>query len=125
MDATVGVIINTLPSSMVVYCKTNEYLRCVCFFLRQSRQALTDINTEPSQSEQIIWDDPTAREERARLVSNLQWPNSPSQYTEHGQSNANKKMDESAFKGSLADAEIAGIGKIRNTISLFFATASI
>ncbi|XP_013158549.1 DNA topoisomerase 2-binding protein 1 isoform X1 [Falco peregrinus] len=46
--------------------------------LRQSRQAVTDINTEPSQSEQIIWDDPTAREERARLVSNLQWPNSPS-----------------------------------------------
>ncbi|XP_064907805.1 DNA topoisomerase 2-binding protein 1 isoform X2 [Columba livia] len=50
--------------------------------LRQSRQALADINTEPSQSEQIIWDDPTAREERARLVSNFQWPNSPSQYTE-------------------------------------------
>ncbi|XP_041322350.1 DNA topoisomerase 2-binding protein 1 isoform X2 [Pyrgilauda ruficollis] len=50
--------------------------------LRQSRQALADINTEPSQSEQIIWDDPTAREERARLVSNLQWPDSPSQYLE-------------------------------------------
>ncbi|XP_057287554.1 DNA topoisomerase 2-binding protein 1 isoform X2 [Pezoporus wallicus] len=50
--------------------------------LRQSRQAVADINTEPSQSEQIIWDDPTAREERARLVSNFQWPNSPSQYTE-------------------------------------------
>ncbi|XP_010070867.1 PREDICTED: DNA topoisomerase 2-binding protein 1 [Pterocles gutturalis] len=77
--------------------------------LRQSRQALTDINTEPSQSEQIVWDDPTAREERARLVSNFQWPNSPSQYAEQGQSNTNKNMDESAFKGSLADAEIAGI----------------
>ncbi|KAK2517129.1 Topbp1 [Columba guinea] len=77
--------------------------------LRQSRQALADINTEPSQSEQIIWDDPTAREERARLVSNFQWPNSPSQYTEQGQSNANKNMDESAFKGPVADAEIAGI----------------
>nr|XP_009686127.1 PREDICTED: DNA topoisomerase 2-binding protein 1 [Struthio camelus australis] len=77
--------------------------------LRQSRQALTDINTEPSQSEQIIWDDPTAREERARLVSNFQWPNSPSQYTEQVQNNANKNVDESAFKGSLADAEIAGI----------------
>uniref|UniRef100_A0A8D2QPS5 DNA topoisomerase II binding protein 1 n=1 Tax=Zosterops lateralis melanops TaxID=1220523 RepID=A0A8D2QPS5_ZOSLA len=50
--------------------------------LRQSRQSVSDINTEPSQSEQIIWDDPTAREERARLVSNLQWPNSPSQYLE-------------------------------------------
>uniref|UniRef100_A0A8B9PBX6 DNA topoisomerase II binding protein 1 n=1 Tax=Apteryx owenii TaxID=8824 RepID=A0A8B9PBX6_APTOW len=77
--------------------------------LRQSRQALADLNTEPSQSEQIIWDDPTAREERARLVSNFQWPNSPSQYTEQVQSNVNKNMDESAFKGSLADAEIAGI----------------
>ncbi|KAM6422581.1 LOW QUALITY PROTEIN: DNA topoisomerase 2-binding protein 1 [Rhynochetos jubatus] len=77
--------------------------------LRQSRQALTDMNTEPSQSEQIIWDDPTAREERARLVSNFQWPNSPSQYLEQGQSNANKNMDESAFKGSLPDAEIAAV----------------
>uniref|UniRef100_A0A8C0FK36 DNA topoisomerase II binding protein 1 n=1 Tax=Bubo bubo TaxID=30461 RepID=A0A8C0FK36_BUBBB len=75
--------------------------------LRQSRQALTDMNTEPSQSEQIIWDDPTAREERARLVSNFQWPNSPSQYTEQGQSNTNKNMDESAFRESSADAEIA------------------
>uniref|UniRef100_A0A8C8E8H1 DNA topoisomerase II binding protein 1 n=1 Tax=Otus sunia TaxID=257818 RepID=A0A8C8E8H1_9STRI len=75
--------------------------------LRQSRQALTDMNTEPSQSEQIIWDDPTAREERARLVSNFQWPNSPSQYTEQGQSHTNKNMDESAFRESLADAEIA------------------
>ncbi|XP_035751590.1 DNA topoisomerase 2-binding protein 1 isoform X2 [Egretta garzetta] len=77
--------------------------------LRQSRQALTDINTEPSQSEQIVWDDPTAREERARLVSNFQWPNSPSQCTEQGQSNVNKNTDESAFKGSLADAEIAAV----------------
>ena len=83
------------------------------------------MNTEPSQSEQIIWDDPTAREERARLVSNFQWSNSPSQYTEQGQSNANKNMDESAFRESLADAEIARKGKIRNTVSLFFATASI
>ncbi|XP_068863574.1 DNA topoisomerase 2-binding protein 1 isoform X1 [Aphelocoma coerulescens] len=77
--------------------------------LRQSRQALADINTEPSQSEQIIWDDPTAREERARLVSNLQWPNSPSQYLEQGQSNTNKNMDESALKGSVPDAEMTGI----------------
>ncbi|XP_041322351.1 DNA topoisomerase 2-binding protein 1 isoform X3 [Pyrgilauda ruficollis] len=77
--------------------------------LRQSRQALADINTEPSQSEQIIWDDPTAREERARLVSNLQWPDSPSQYLEQGQSNTNKNMDESALKGFVPDAEMAGI----------------
>ncbi|XP_050189255.1 DNA topoisomerase 2-binding protein 1 isoform X1 [Myiozetetes cayanensis] len=77
--------------------------------LRQSRQALADINTEPSQSEQIIWDDPTAREERARLVSNLQWPNSSSQYTEQGQSNASKNVDESALRGSVPDAEMADI----------------
>ncbi|XP_048156257.1 DNA topoisomerase 2-binding protein 1 isoform X1 [Corvus hawaiiensis] len=77
--------------------------------LRQSRQALADINTEPSQSEQIIWDDPTAREERARLVSNLQWPNSPSQYLEQGQSNTNKNMDESVLKGSVPYAEMTGI----------------
>ncbi|XP_021386928.2 DNA topoisomerase 2-binding protein 1 [Lonchura striata] len=77
--------------------------------LRQSRQTLADINTEQSQSEQIIWDDPTAREERARLVSNLQWPNSPSQCLEQGQSNTNKNMDESALKGSVPDAKMAGI----------------
>ncbi|XP_031962336.1 DNA topoisomerase 2-binding protein 1 isoform X2 [Corvus moneduloides] len=77
--------------------------------LRQSRQALADINTEPSQSEQIIWDDPTAREERARLVSNLQWPNSPSQYLEQGQSNTNKNMDESVLKGSVLDAEMTAV----------------
>ncbi|XP_048156268.1 DNA topoisomerase 2-binding protein 1 isoform X2 [Corvus hawaiiensis] len=77
--------------------------------LRQSRQALADINTEPSQSEQIIWDDPTAREERARLVSNLQWPNSPSQYLEQGQSNTNKNMDESVLKGSVPYAEMTAV----------------
>uniref|UniRef100_A0A8C3Y459 DNA topoisomerase II binding protein 1 n=1 Tax=Catharus ustulatus TaxID=91951 RepID=A0A8C3Y459_CATUS len=77
--------------------------------LRQSRQALADINTEPSQCEQIIWDDPTAREERARLVSNLQWPNSPSQYLEQGQSDTSKNVDESTLRGSVPDAEMAGI----------------
>ena len=41
-----------------------------------------DMNTEPSQSEQIVWDDPTAREERARLADNMQWPGSPSQHSE-------------------------------------------
>lgn len=41
-----------------------------------------DLNTEPSQSEQIVWDDPTAREERAKLADNLQWPGSPSQHSE-------------------------------------------
>ncbi|XP_051542504.1 DNA topoisomerase 2-binding protein 1-A-like [Myxocyprinus asiaticus] len=50
--------------------------------LRMSRQVAVDLNTEPSQSEQIVWDDPTAREERARLADNLQWPGSPSQHSE-------------------------------------------
>uniref|UniRef100_A0A8K9UDQ2 DNA topoisomerase II binding protein 1 n=1 Tax=Oncorhynchus mykiss TaxID=8022 RepID=A0A8K9UDQ2_ONCMY len=50
--------------------------------LRMSRQAAMDLNTEPSQSEQIVWDDPTAREERAKLADNLQWPGSPSQHSE-------------------------------------------
>ncbi|XP_026148420.1 DNA topoisomerase 2-binding protein 1 isoform X2 [Mastacembelus armatus] len=42
--------------------------------LRVSREAAMDLNTELSQSEQIVWDDPTAREERAKLADNLQWP---------------------------------------------------
>uniref|UniRef100_A0A8C2XI19 DNA topoisomerase II binding protein 1 n=1 Tax=Cyclopterus lumpus TaxID=8103 RepID=A0A8C2XI19_CYCLU len=50
--------------------------------LRVPREAALDINTEPSQSEQIVWDDPTAREERAKLADNLQWPGSPSQHSE-------------------------------------------
>ncbi|KAM9552229.1 DNA topoisomerase 2-binding protein 1-A-like isoform 3-T3 [Salvelinus alpinus] len=50
--------------------------------LRMSRQAAVDLNTEPSQSEQIVWDDPTAREERAKLADNLQWPISSSQHSE-------------------------------------------
>ncbi|KAM6908166.1 DNA topoisomerase 2-binding protein 1 isoform 1-T1 [Lycodopsis pacificus] len=50
--------------------------------LEALREAALDINTEPSQSEQIVWDDPTAREERAKLAGNLQWPGSPSQYSE-------------------------------------------
>uniref|UniRef100_A0AAQ5XMZ1 BRCT domain-containing protein n=1 Tax=Amphiprion ocellaris TaxID=80972 RepID=A0AAQ5XMZ1_AMPOC len=49
--------------------------------LRYGSSAM-DINTEPSQSEQIVWDDPTAREERAKLADNLQWPGSPSQHSE-------------------------------------------
>uniref|UniRef100_A0A6Q2ZMD9 BRCT domain-containing protein n=1 Tax=Esox lucius TaxID=8010 RepID=A0A6Q2ZMD9_ESOLU len=51
-------------------------------FLRISRQAVMDVNTEPSQIEQIVWDDPTAREERAKLADNMQWPGSPSQHSD-------------------------------------------
>ncbi|XP_066484231.1 DNA topoisomerase 2-binding protein 1 isoform X3 [Tiliqua scincoides] len=76
--------------------------------LRQARHVVLDVNTEPSQNEQIIWDDPTAREERARLASNLQWPNSPSQYSEQMQSNAVNTGDP-LLKKSLTDAEIAEI----------------
>ncbi|KAM6900354.1 DNA topoisomerase 2-binding protein 1 [Xenentodon cancila] len=50
--------------------------------LRVSREAALDVNTEPSQSEQIVWDDPTARQERAKLADNLQWPGSPSQQSD-------------------------------------------
>ncbi|XP_074844363.1 DNA topoisomerase 2-binding protein 1 isoform X2 [Carettochelys insculpta] len=74
--------------------------------LRQSRQAVMDINTEPSQNEQIVWDDPTAREERARLVSNLQWPNSPSQYSEQIQTDINN-MNDSTSRESFTDKEVA------------------
>uniref|UniRef100_A0A8D2LW41 DNA topoisomerase II binding protein 1 n=1 Tax=Varanus komodoensis TaxID=61221 RepID=A0A8D2LW41_VARKO len=74
--------------------------------LRQSRQLATDLNTEPSQNEQIVWDDPTAREERARLASNLQWPNSPSQYSEQIQMNA-VNMHDLSVKKSLTDTAIA------------------
>ncbi|KAM6223874.1 DNA topoisomerase 2-binding protein 1 [Rhynchocyon petersi] len=72
--------------------------------LRQSRQSLPDINTEPSQNEQIIWDDPTAREERARLASNLQWPSYATQFSEL-QVDV-KKLEESPFEEPLRDSEI-------------------
>ncbi|XP_018411454.1 PREDICTED: DNA topoisomerase 2-binding protein 1 [Nanorana parkeri] len=74
---------------------------------RNSRQMLTDLNTEPSQNEQIIWDDPTAREERAKLASNLQWPDSPSQCTEPLLPHKVNGDDQSRFKESLTDTEIA------------------
>lgn len=75
---------------------------------RNSRQPIADLNTEPSQNEQIIWDDPTAREERAKLASNLQWPNSPSQYMEPPQPNKKTQNDDQAqFKESLTDTDLA------------------
>ncbi|XP_040290428.1 DNA topoisomerase 2-binding protein 1 isoform X1 [Bufo bufo] len=75
---------------------------------RNTRQPTADLNTEPSQNEQIIWDDPTAREERAKLASNLQWPNSSSQYMEPPQPNIKTQNDDQAqFKESLTDTELA------------------
>ncbi|XP_032344108.1 DNA topoisomerase 2-binding protein 1 isoform X1 [Camelus ferus] len=73
--------------------------------LRQSRQTVPDVNTEPSQNEQIIWDDPTAREERARLASNLQWPSCPTQYSEL-QVDV-KQLEDSPFQEPLHDSKIA------------------
>ncbi|XP_059018621.1 DNA topoisomerase 2-binding protein 1 isoform X1 [Mustela lutreola] len=73
--------------------------------LRQSRQTVPDVNTEPSQNEQIIWDDPTAREERARLASSLQWPSCPTQYSELQVDI--KKLEDSPSQEALRDSEIA------------------
>ncbi|XP_003342122.1 DNA topoisomerase 2-binding protein 1 isoform X1 [Monodelphis domestica] len=73
--------------------------------LRQSRQAIADVNIEPSQSEQIIWDDPTAREERARLASNFQWPICPTQYPDLQTSI--KDLEDSPFQESLHDSTVA------------------
>nr|XP_015210452.1 PREDICTED: DNA topoisomerase 2-binding protein 1 [Lepisosteus oculatus] len=76
--------------------------------LRQSRRAMMDMNTEPSQNEQIIWDDPTAREERARLANNLQWPTSQSQHSEPLQVNGiDGKTDTHDYKESMTDSELA------------------
>ncbi|XP_045153750.1 DNA topoisomerase 2-binding protein 1 [Echinops telfairi] len=72
--------------------------------LRQSRQIVPDINTEPSQNEQIIWDDPTAREERARLASNLQWPICSTQCSEL-QGNI-QNSEGSPLQDPLHDAEV-------------------
>ncbi|XP_067910854.1 DNA topoisomerase 2-binding protein 1 [Heterodontus francisci] len=78
--------------------------------LRRSHSTFTDINTEPSQNEQIIWDDPTAREERAKLANNLQWPGSPSQYSEQFPKITEQEEERSAkHKESLTDSEIAAI----------------
>ncbi|MGH0150929.1 UNVERIFIED_CONTAM: hypothetical protein FKN15_042845 [Acipenser sinensis] len=75
-----------------------------------SHWAIMDMNTEPSQYKQITWDDPTAREERARLASNLQWPGSPSQHSpENLQINIlNAEDDIHQHKESLTDSKLAG-----------------
>lgn len=84
------------------------YLTLSLLFLRQSRQAVPDVNTEPSQNEQIIWDDPTAREERARLASNLQWPSDP---TQHSELQVEIKMpDDSPSRKPVYHSEIAEQG---------------
>ncbi|XP_037829239.1 DNA topoisomerase 2-binding protein 1 isoform X2 [Kryptolebias marmoratus] len=75
--------------------------------LRVSREAALDVNTEPSQSEQIVWDDPTAREERAKLADNLQWPGSPSQHSEPlAPAPPPTAETGSQFKDSMTDSEL-------------------
>ncbi|XP_056440120.1 DNA topoisomerase 2-binding protein 1 isoform X1 [Gadus chalcogrammus] len=70
---------------------------------RMNREAVLDMNTEPSQSEQIVWDDPTAREERAKLADNLQWPGSPSQ---HSDPVARPPESKASFRDSFTDSEL-------------------
>lgn len=74
--------------------------------LRFSREAAMDINTEPSQSEQIVWDDPTAREERAKLADNLQWPGSPSQHSEPIAVPPPPFTEEAQYRDSMTDSEL-------------------
>lgn len=73
--------------------------------LRVSREAAMDMNTEPSQNEQIVWDDPTARQERAKLADNLQWPGSPSQRCEAA-APPPAAEDGSHFRDSMTDSEL-------------------
>ncbi|TNN60542.1 DNA topoisomerase 2-binding protein 1-A [Liparis tanakae] len=75
-----------------------------CFMV--PREAALDINTEPSQSEQIVWDDPTAREERAKLADNLQWPGSPSQYSEPSAPPPPSAENVPQFRDSMTDSEL-------------------
>lgn len=79
--------------------------------VRVPREVALDINTEPSQSEQIVWDDPTAREERAKLADNLQWPGSPSQYSEPFAPPPPSAEDGPQFRDSMTDSELVEMGK--------------
>lgn len=76
-----------------------------------SREAAMDLNTEPSQSEQIVWDDPTAREERAKLADNLQWPGSPSQHSEPLAVPPPTADNGPNFRDSMTDSELVEMGK--------------
>lgn len=83
-----------------------------CPDFRVSREAAMDINTEPSQSEQIVWDDPTAREERAKLADNLQWPGSPSQHSEPLAPPPPPTTENGPqFRDSMTDSELVEMGK--------------
>jgi len=88
--------------------KNQNVLSFHCPVSRVPREAALDINTEPSQSEQIVWDDPTAREERAKLADNLQWPGSPSQ---HSEPLGPAPPPGPQFKDSMTDSELVELGK--------------
>lgn len=71
-----------------------------------------DVNTEPSQSEQIVWDDPTAREERAKLADNFQWPGSPSQHSEPIVPPPPPAAENGPpFRDSMTDSELVEMGE--------------
>lgn len=84
-----------------------------CPDVRVTREAAMDINTEPSQSEQIVWDDPTAREERAKLADNLQWPGSPSQRSEPSVPPLPLVEENGHFGDAMTDSELLEMGKRR------------
>lgn len=74
-----------------------------------------DMNTEPSQNEQIVWDDPTARQERAKLADNLQWPGSPTQRCEAAAVPPPVAAEEgSDFRDSMTDSELVEMGRTEN-----------
>lgn len=78
---------------------------------RMTREAALDLNTEPSQSEQIVWDDPTAREERAKLADNFQWPGSPSQQSEPLAPPPPPTAENGHFRESMTDSELVDLGE--------------
>uniref|UniRef100_A0A673ZN18 DNA topoisomerase II binding protein 1 n=1 Tax=Salmo trutta TaxID=8032 RepID=A0A673ZN18_SALTR len=90
-----------------------------------SRQAAVDLNTEPPQSEQIVWDDPTAREERAKLADNLQWPISSSQHSEPLAVRLAAPLSHHAghtLRDSMTDSELVEMGEEEN---IFFKLSSL
>lgn len=74
-----------------------------------------DMNTEPSQNEQIVWDDPTARQERAKLADNLQWPGSPTQRGEEALAPPPVTAEDGRdFRDSMTDSELVEMGRTLN-----------
>lgn len=90
----------------------------LCLELRVSREAAMEMNTEPSQNEQIVWDDPTARQERAKLADNRQWPGSPSQRCEEAAARSPPTAgDGTHFRDSMTDSELVEMGRSPNAAS--------